>query len=238
MKDKKPVGTIINSAILDPMPGTSKTREIDTMAVIKRNKLRDPEQLTGRYEIRPLVDPERTAATTDLVKTTPESIRKSWGLPPVDPQLAEYMAGLEKIYHLPDTIEDEIPPVSEAFAKKVKEMGGVMTAFGLICDPRMPVTGKRYMRIARAFFTHMFNDSMRHVEDAEFRIRNYGTRNKKTPDWENMTGNFIKCLQAAIKMRHQPGRKPVYALKVNVPARDLIMLEKAGEYPLTSPFKE
>ena len=177
-----------------------------------------------------------TRAYSDLATATQESLRKSWGTPVKDPVTSEYLAGLERIYSLPATIEDEMPPVSQAFADKVKAMGGIMTPFGLVCNPAAPVTGKRYMRLARAFFTHVFNDSMRHVEDAEFRIRNFALRNKKSPDWEGMTDNLVQCLRASIKLRHKPGRKPIYALKVNVPSKDLIMLEKAGEFPVISPF--
>lgn len=218
MKGKKPEvpETVVNSVILDPMPGTSKTRELDTMGLIKRDKLRDPERLTGRYEIRPiitqpLIDPESTAATRDLVMTTPESIRKSWSNSLVNPSVQDYMQGL---MHIPGTIEDEMPAVSQAFADKVKAEGGIMTPHGLVCDPTVPVVGKRYMRLAKALFAVMFSFSIRHVEDAEYRIRSFGKRNKEWGTPDPITEHFIICLRVAIKQRHARNRrKPVYANK-------------------------
>jgi hypothetical protein len=216
MKGKKPVGII-----LDAQPGTSKTRELDTMALIKRDKLRDPKLLTDRYELRPLIDPESTAATTDLIKTTPERIRRSWELEPLPddpkPEPGSYLNGLKDphgfLLGLPETIEDDIPPVSQAFADKVKAMGGIMTPVGLICDPTVPVVGKRYMRLARALFCTMFSNTTRHVEDAEFHIRGYANRNRAKVDWEGTNAYFAKCLKLAFEHRHKPGRDPVYANK-------------------------
>lgn len=183
--------------------------------MITRNLRPFPEALDGRKVItQPLIAPESISATTDLIKTTPESIRKSWGIPPEDQIAKEYMAGLERIYSIPDTIEDEMPAVSQAFADKVKAMGGIMTPYGLICDPAAPVTGKRYMRLARALFCIVYDHVDRHVEDAEYRIRNYAQRNKNATDWEGMTAHFTKGLKCAIKYRHHPElRKPIYANK-------------------------
>lgn len=220
--------------------------------MITRNKLRTAEQLTGRYEIRPviarpLIDPKSTAATTDLIKTTPERIRRSWELIPLPEtpkyNAGDYLNGLKDphsflLANLPETIEDEIPPVSQDFADKVKAMGGIMTPMGLICDPTVPVVGKRYMRLARALFCVMYSGTTRHVEDAEFHIRGYANRNREKIDWEGASAYFANCLRLAFKHRHNPGREPVYALQVNVPSRDLIMLEKAGEFPVEPPFKE
>lgn len=220
--------------------------------MITRNKLRSPEQLTGRYEIRPvitqpLVDPESTATTTDLTKTTPKRIRRSWELIPL-PETSKHNAGdylndLKDphsflLANIPGTIEDEIPPVSQDFADKVKAMGGIMTPVGLVCDPTVPVVGKCYMRLARALFCLMFSNTTRHVEDAEFHIRGYANRNKARLDWEGASAYFADCLKLAFKHRHNPGRNPVYASPLNFPSRDLIMLEKAGEFPVEPPFKE
>ena len=183
--------------------------------MITRNVRPFPEALDGRKVItQPLIASESISATTDLIKSTPENIRKSWGIPAKDPVTSDYLADLEMIYSLPATIEDEMPPVSQAFADKVKAMGGIMTPYGLICDPTAPVEGKRYMRLARAFFCLVYSQSERHVEDTEFRIRNYAQRNKNAPDWEGMTAYFIKGLKLAIKHRHHPElRNPIYANK-------------------------
>lgn len=183
---------------------------------------------------------ESRSATTDLIKTTPESIRKSWGVPPVSSRVTEclpnrsageceqsflgerveqlggveYLSGLQVAYSFPDTIEDEMAPISQAFADKVKAMGGILTPYGLICDPSAPVTGKRYMRLAKVGFCLLFNQSYRHVEDLEFRIRNFAERNKKATDWESLGEDLAKCLRFAFKHRHRPGlRPPVYANK-------------------------
>lgn len=158
-----------------------------------------------------------------------------------NPMAEEYLAGLNKsaaFWSVPDTIEDELPPVSQAFADKVRAMGGIMTPYGIICDPEAPVTGKRYMRLAKVYFrlTHPRLD--RHVEDTEFRIRNYGKRDKKAPDWMGMNAHFIQGLRLAIKHRHRPGeRKPTYISAVTMPSSGLIMLEKA-DFPVEPPFKE
>lgn len=129
-------------------------------------------------------------------------------------RVSEYLAGLEMINSLPGTIEDEMPPVSQAFADKVKAMGGIMTPYGLVCDPAAPVEGKRYMRLARAVFRVVYNPTERHVEDTEFRIRNYARRNKNATDWEGMTAHLTKCLKLAIAHRHNPAlREPIYANK-------------------------
>jgi hypothetical protein len=254
MKGKKPeiVQKLVNSAILDPMPGTSKTRELDTMAMIKRNKLRDPEELTGCYEIRPIItsidlkgvkkppfpEIESRSTTTDLIKTTPESIRKSWGIGQ-DSVPSEYMAGLERLYAIPGTIEDEIPPVSEAFARKVHESGGMLTMMGILCNPEFPVTGKRYWRIANAFFRTLHSDRMRTVADAEFFIRSHLQRDKSKPDWEGMYTYFSKCISLAFKMRHRPYRRAaVRANQEVVINKDALILLEKPDFPIESPFKK
>lgn len=213
MKGKKPeiVQKLVNSAVLDPMPGTSKTQEVHYLKTLK-----DPDSY-----LKDILPVESISATTDLIKTTPERIRRSWELLPLpeNPKLdpGTYLNGLKDphsfLLNLPETIEDEIPPVSEAFAEKVKAMGGIMTPVGLICDPSIPVVGKRYMRLARALFCVMFSATTRHVEDAEFHIRGYANRNRDKVDWEGTTGYFANCLRLAFKHRHNPGREPVYANK-------------------------
>lgn len=179
-----------------------------------------------------------TRAYGDLTATTRESVRKSWGIPARDPVTSEYLAGLERVYSLPGTIEDEMPPVSQAFADKVKAMGGIMTAYGIVCDPAAPVTGKRYMRLAKAVFCILYNQGDRHVEDVEFRIRNFAQRDKKGADWMGMNSELANRLRLAVMNRHSPGlRKPIYASTVPVPSSDLIFLEKA-DFALDPTLKE
>jgi len=130
----------------------------------------------------------------------------------------DYLKGVDietfdKTFHLPGTIEDEIPPLPQAFVDKVKAEGGIITFRGIVCDTSVPVVGKRYMRLAKALFCTMYSDTMRHVEDAEYRIRGYGKRNKTAVDWEGMNAHFGKVLRLAFKLRHRPNREPVYANK-------------------------
>jgi len=167
----------------------------------------------GTYRKFPEPMKESISATTDLIKTTQESIRKSWGTPIEDQIVKDYLSDMKMVYSIPGTIEDEMPAVSQAFADKVKAEGGIMTPVGLICDPTVPVTGKRYMRLAKAFFCNMETIGSRHVEDVEYRIRNYAKRNKQLKDFMGVDNLFAEYLEIAFRLRHKPFRTPVYANK-------------------------
>jgi hypothetical protein len=135
-----------------------------------------------------------------------------------DQYLGYYLKGLKDpsaflLANLSGTIEDEMPPVSQAFADKVKAEGGLMTPCGLVCNPSVQVAGKRYMRLAKALFCVMYSNTTRHVEDAEYHIRGYARRDKSRVDWEGTNAYFAKCLNLAFKHRHNPGREPIYANK-------------------------
>jgi len=217
MKDKKPVGKIL--MVVDSISQRNRL-----------NELNQPEGLGGSMAIH--------KAFPDLTKPRSADVQKSWGKPLVIPQGSEYLSGLQQMYFIPDTIEDEMPPVSQAFADKVKAMGGIMTPYGLICDPAAVVTGKRYMRLAKAVFCILYSQGDRHVEDVEFRIRNFAQRDKQGADWMGMNAELANRLRLAIMNRHSPGlRKPIYASTVTVPSSDLIFLEKA-DFSLDPTLKE
>lgn len=132
----------------------------------------------------------------------------------ISPHLYDPKPPTPRFMSIPGTIEDEMPPVSQAFVDKVKAMGGIMTPYGLVCDPSAPVTGKRYMRLAKAVFCILYSLGDRHVEDVEFRIRNFAQRDKQGSDWMGMNEDLANRLRLAIMNRHSPGlRNAIYANK-------------------------
>lgn len=133
-----------------------------------------------------------------------------------------YLSGMtEYMLSLPTTIEDEIPPVSQAFADKVKAEGGRITAMGIMADPNFKVEGKRYMRLARTFFCTVWSPGMYTVEDVEYHIRRYAARDKVNPNPDGCYGNLAHCINLGFKHRHIPNRKPVYAVESRSATRDL-----------------